>query len=158
MTLACFSHKRHYWISTHMPLARHDSTRPRYIAQPSISTHMPLARHDCSMFRLLPWTCHFYSHASCEAWRGWHISVSIMPKFLLTCLLRGMTLCVSDITERAYISTHMPLARHDLSASLSASLSSNFYSHASCEAWHYSRMYSALITDFYSHASCEAWL
>ena len=101
-----------------------------------ISTHMPLARHDgcCS-----------------HSFGGSH-------GFLLTCLLRGMT--VIDKPDCAYpfnfyshasceawlillaerirlpvISTHMPLARHDeVYCHISASMP-NFYSHASCEAW-----------------------
>ena len=33
--------------------------------------------------------------------------------FLLTCLLRGMTLFNSTVTAPLIVSTHMPLARHD---------------------------------------------
>ena len=56
-------------ISTHMPLARHDSGLSKMFPTTSISTHMPLARHDCERF----WNVYNYF------------------KFLLTCLLRGMT-------------------------------------------------------------------
>ena len=62
------------------------------ITSPSeVSTHMPLARHDKSMER-----------------SGGYI------QFLLTCLLRGMTLGVMDGYIFPKVSTHMPLARHDL--------------------------------------------
>ena len=36
--------------------------------------------------------------------------------------------------EECYISTHMPLARHDEILEIAFMKSSNFYSHASCEA------------------------
>ena len=56
-------------VSTHMPLARHDaSTIPSALAS-VVSTHMPLARHDVPPTSSL---IHQY-------------------RFLLTCLLRGMT-------------------------------------------------------------------
>ena len=34
------------WISTHMPLARHDFSPLLFLKSIEISTHMPLARHD----------------------------------------------------------------------------------------------------------------
>ena len=78
------------------------------------------------------------------------------------------------------ISTHMPLARHDREQPTTAYQCCDFYSHASCEAWHSRIIWSDwtnqfLLTcllrgmtegrqiistsfpDFYSHASCEAW-
>ena len=55
-------------VSTHMPLARHDCITPDILAQLGVSTHMPLARHDSTIHRRHP-----------------------ASKFLLTCLLRGMT-------------------------------------------------------------------
>ena len=36
-----------------------------------------------------------------------------------------------NLTE---VSTHMPLARHDVASAASIALASSFYSHASCEA------------------------
>ena len=51
---------------------------------------MPLARHDKSMER-----------------SGGYI------QFLLTCLLRGMTPATPFDKDKAAVSTHMPLARHD---------------------------------------------
>ena len=55
----------------------------------------------------------FYSHASCEAWQihQWQLPRGL--KFLLTCLLRGMTADCQNL--------YNPLPC--------------FYSHASCEAW-----------------------
>ena len=108
-------------ISTHMPLARHDpaimagsffvldfyshasceawpcgSTLPRHLFQ--ISTHMPLARHDPLYDVILRDGVHFYSHASCEAWRIPGFLSNFWQKFLLTCLLRGMTWPLFDGT------------------------------------------------------------
>ena len=56
-------------VSTHMPLARHDTRFGLNNANTDVSTHMPLARHD---------------------WRGWLADFD-RRGFLLTCLLRGMT-------------------------------------------------------------------
>ena len=55
----------------------------------------------------------FYSHASCEAWRSHFLTLPLSLKFLLTCLLRGMTKGVEGHGIRGFC----------------------FYSHASCEAW-----------------------
>ena len=69
MTYVNLLHYAFLSISTHMPLARHDLCHNVSFRLTDISTHMPLARHD-------------------------GISFSVMPsafKFLLTCLLRGMT-------------------------------------------------------------------
>ena len=100
------------------------------------STHMPLTRHDRTR---LEKPVHlfggFYSHASCEAWLCHWKNPSVLPMFLLTCLLRGMTECnrvfgtawgfYSHASCEAWqcvppvpyplcaVSTHMPLARHD---------------------------------------------
>ena len=52
-----------------MPLARHDAADPKYMMYMDISTHMPLARHDVLM----------------------QLQFLFLWKFLLTCLLRGMT-------------------------------------------------------------------
>ena len=78
-----------------------------------VSTHMPLARHDvlllcqlqCGAFLL---TCLL---------RGMTISGSTGNNgrwFLLTCLLRGMTPSAGFSETRPDVSTHMPLARHDM--------------------------------------------
>ena len=56
-------------------------------------------------------------------------------KFLLTCLLRGMT---------------RENGRKDI-------FSGSFYSHASCEAWRQYQTKQCGERCFYSHASCEAW-
>ena len=101
-------------VSTHMPLARHDATLLCLPIRYFVSTHMPLARHDNYNIVLNKGAICFYSHASCEAWlecRGalfdngsfyshasceaWHCHYEISlidPGFLLTCLLRGMTI------------------------------------------------------------------
>ena len=82
--------------------------------------------------------------------------VCISIVFLLTCLLRGMTalvilynltksisthmplarhdLAILNIIYRFFISTHMPLARHDDDSIIYTNDALNFYSHASCEA------------------------
>ena len=57
-------------ISTHMPLARHDRKDMKEANAQHISTHMPLARHDFGAAEIM----HY------------------VGKFLLTCLLRGMTI------------------------------------------------------------------
>ena len=94
---------------------------------------------SCEAWRNVPWTAicseHFYSHASCEAWLSLPLFWILIPYFyshasceawlihthgwngtdlfLLTCLLRGMTLYSCRVTYLSSISTHMPLARHD---------------------------------------------
>ena len=77
-----------------------------------ISTHTPLARRDT---------------ASATAW-------PMRLKFLLTRLLRGVT--IIGIADKCFgnISTHTPLARRDAAVHPTLPLSMNFYSHASCEA------------------------
>ena len=54
-------------VSTHMPLARHDTLDPFDTYQKRVSTHMPLARHDDTRNRKNAKKISFYSHASCEA-------------------------------------------------------------------------------------------
>ena len=73
---------------------------------------MPLARHDISGAEL----------------------VSAIAGFLLTCLLRGMTLNSDEVNANNDVSTHMPLARHDALIRSIIGASKGFYSHASCEA------------------------
>ena len=77
-------------VSTHMPLARHDAVVLPVIFPCAVSTHMPLARHD--------------GHVRPKHTLSW---------FLLTCLLRGMTLNRDVKRNIGKVSTHMPLARHD---------------------------------------------
>ena len=101
-----------------------------------ISTHMPLARHDFPPGILFLRLWHFYSHASCEAWRietihGWRVRR----------ISTHMPLARHDDNPDAndkdkQISTHMPLARHDKVFHCKQGSNGNFYSHASCEAWH----------------------
>ena len=145
---------------------------------------------------------YFYSHASCEAWRQtfqvWHECHT----FLLTRLMRGVTSWIREDkspvdnfyshasceawlqcsqTRRfgTKISTHTPHARRDLIylwTRLQSQISTHtpharrdwtllrawerrcdFYSHASCEAWHLILDQLTALQNFYSHASCEAW-
>ena len=119
---------------------------------------MPLARHDLLLLCGIDSLVYFYSHASCEAWQtdfermmkctyfyshasceAWLSFVFVWPKiflFLLTCLLRGMTKQSLQDVLHFFISTHMPLARHDRLIIPFYTTVDNFYSHASCEAWH----------------------
>ena len=79
--------------------------------------------------------CNFYSHASCEAWQE----------------------CFAQSGVSMSISTHMPLARHDILPDCTRLPFQHFYSHASCEAWPVLWLYKRIMRHFYSHASCEAW-
>ena len=54
-------------VSTHMPLARHDTVLFIIDGTEYVSTHMPLAGHDKPIFFALSPLLGFYSHASCEA-------------------------------------------------------------------------------------------
>ena len=72
---------------------------------------MPLARHDVIF-----------------------TSMHLVERFLLTCLLRGMTDARKKYSFTRTVSTHMPLARHDMYLSAGAGSQECFYSHASCEA------------------------
>ena len=73
-----------------MPLARHDDLIEVSFNRYGVSTHMPLARHDSTFMNT------FFTY-----------------EFLLTCLLRGMTICLRQSVNSITVSTHMPLARHD---------------------------------------------
>ena len=77
-----------------------------------VSTRMPLAKHD---------SAHSFNIPSCLS-------------FLLTCLLRGMTVVFRVLLLHPFVSTHMPLARHDKRSARAAVMHAGFYSHASCEA------------------------
>ena len=107
-------------------------------------------------------------------------NATLKRKFLLTCLLRGMTFVFTDHIMNGRVSTHMPLARHDIRKEgkwANSEVSTHmplarhdkqkddaraayisFYSHASCEAWPFLLRLRSLFLRFYSHASCEAWL
>ena len=101
-----------------------------------ISTHTPHARRD----------------ALCSA------AGSNPALFQLTRLMRGVTSNGSDTkTPPFIISTHTPHARRDWAHNRPGAPSSNFNSHASCEAWHIFHWYNDYSIDFNSHASCEAW-
>ena len=88
---SCWNEREEVNVSTHMPLARHDSLNIINGYTRAVSTHMPLARHDEN-------------------------GVEVTEKeetFLLTCLLRGMTHRHYHAAVFRFVSTHMPLARHD---------------------------------------------
>ena len=77
-------------ISTHMPLARHDDKFNGTVEQWRISTHMPLARHDKSNIEwgaIIQISTHM-PLARHDRIRGNRYTLLL---FLLTCLLRGMT-------------------------------------------------------------------
>ena len=46
MTAALVAVPRFFYVSTHMPLARHDEASSQLNSREFVSTHMPLARHD----------------------------------------------------------------------------------------------------------------
>ena len=141
---------------------------------------MPLARHDLSNATRSNGTQSFYSHASCEAWQTTYYRTWSAGKFLLTCLLRGMTWNGWTLRPRTSVSTHMPLARHDAFCSASAVAFLTFLltcllrgMTTDCMAQDTLVKVSThmplarhdqptgqinhLIHRFYSHASCEAW-
>ena len=123
------------FISTHMPLARHDSHPVQRTDSLVISTHMPLARHDGNN-HLLYGTLEISTHMPLARHDNSSIHCTFKSsRFLLTCLLRGMTRAGRDSRGNA----------------------ENFYSHASCEAWHGNSSLMMNCQNFYSHASCEAW-
>ena len=100
-------------VSTHMPLARHDLTPEQCAAAGMVSTHMPLARHD---HKRITKAEHEKFLLTCllRGMTGIRSSDARKPRFLLTCLLRGMTLCDENGGVSIRVSTHMPLARHDI--------------------------------------------
>ena len=101
----------YFWISTHMPLARHDLNVSLETLFTNISTHMPLARHDLGL-----------AIGLCQIGISTH-----MP------LARHDTRAVAVLCM-LHISTHMPLARHDIGTMTTQTMITDFYSHASCEA------------------------
>ena len=79
------------YVSTHMPLARHDDMSVREIREFKVSTHMPLARHD-EMFMTAFEDLDVSTHMPLTRHDPSFLPIAQMPKkFLLTCLLRGMT-------------------------------------------------------------------
>ena len=132
------------------------------------------------LFKIAYGNDYFYSHASCEAWLIVILISSVRLRFLLTRLMRGVTVSAWYVEYFSSISTHTPHARRDIINFRKLLTTYNFYSHASCEAWPKKRVISILSTiflltrlmrgvtlakglinlslHFYSHASCEAWL
>ena len=83
-------------------------------------------------------------------------SASAASAFLLTCLLRGMTIQSNFMRTYETVSTHMPLARHDVSNCVSLpdlSVSTHMplarHDTVAADIWY-------VMLSFYSHASCEA--
>ena len=172
----------HMWqISTHTPHARRDILFFMKSSDNLISTHTPHARRDILPRSFPGGTAHFYSHASCEAWR------LLIPLQYLACNFYSHASCEAWQNSTEFLFTV-----------------DNFYSHASCEAWphillimmlhllisthtpharrdvadlktlqHYDKFLLTRLMrgvtqtccqerkatrNFYSHASCEAWL
>ena len=77
---------------------------------------------------------HFYSHASCEAWRIMGAHQRRLQHFYSHASCEAWLISVRIVDRGFY-----------------------FYSHASCEAWPHWQVMTADVWNFYSHASCEAW-
>ena len=78
-------------ISTHMPLARHDSSVGGALGPATFLLTCLLRGMTFNYANIAEYYCHFYSHASCEAWLTMQFKQKLILQFLLTCLLRGMT-------------------------------------------------------------------
>ena len=100
-------------VSTHMPLARHDHSYHIHYTQCFVSTHMPLARHDVRGFRGVREKFQFLLTCLLRGMTVLSLLFCACCTFLLTCLLRGMTNLVKNVMGLFSVSTHMPLARHD---------------------------------------------
>ena len=121
-------------ISTHTPHARRDKKLSLLMKKWQISTHTPHARRDL------------------KRWHG-----NMMCRFLLTRLMRGVTGAIGVYEVEMQISTHTPHARRDsfLLYQFRQTLISTHTPHArrDCIPVY---LYT-LLHNFYSHASCEAW-
>ena len=100
-----------------MPLARHDYRRHDVPTDAHVSTHMPLARHDV-IFNYHIVLDKFLLTCLLRGMTPFFTNHSNIHIFLLTCLLRGMTKTCVKFHIPLFISTHMPLARHDISSLL----------------------------------------
>ena len=78
-------------VSTHMPLARHDHSYHIHYTQCFVSTHMPLARHDVRGFRGVREKFQFLLTCLLRGMTVLSLLFCACCTFLLTCLLRGMT-------------------------------------------------------------------
>ena len=123
------------WVSTHMPLARHDSHKLPLNAITAVSTHMPLARHDFLGLAI----------GLCQIGVSTHMPLARHDDVL------SLVLCM------LHVSTHMPLARHDKNGHCATWMKNMFL--LTCLL----RGMTALLIQschgdvcFYSHASCEA--
>ena len=123
-------------ISTHTPHAGRHTPPSLYTRENVlISTHTPHARRDLQNTAIKNAVWDFYSHASCEAWLWVTVYSYYVAGFLLTRLMRGVTKQMKLWLIRYLISTHTPHARRDDADPRTTKDLSNFYSHASCEAW-----------------------
>ena len=107
-----------------------------FATDPRVSTHMPLARHDFPVFHWWARNRGFYSHASCEAWlKMIHYKIDIFGfyshasceawlyrLYQRRCYCGFYSHASCEAWLRRYnilewivdVSTHMPLARHDV--------------------------------------------
>ena len=123
----------------------------------NISTHTPLARCDDEHILLYHFYQYFYSHTSCEVWQHPKPLIFLCFLFILTHLLRGVTNIHKLHDYLIHISTHTPLARCDDALAMYEAKAADFYSHTSCEVWHFVFEDNKLFYNFYSHTSCEVW-
>ena len=79
---------------------------------------MPLARHDMCYLLCFRFAFAFLLTCLLRGMTFYAHSTHLPLLFLLTCLLRGMTSHALNGQLFAYVSTHMPLARHDADACL----------------------------------------
>ena len=152
-------HKMTRWgtqVSTHMPLARHDKDWQDIRINRNVSTHMPLARHDIrSGLNVM------VTKVSTHMPLARHDDIrsptrSPRRRFLLTCLLRGMTSRTEIHSAEIAVSTHMPLARHDF-LFFHTFLNLRVSTHMPLARHDPTRYrYRQYTLSFYSHASCEA--
>ena len=95
---------------------------------------MPLARHDLISSPTPENLSAFLLTCLLRGMTQEYRDAAIGALFLLTCLLRGMTSFLQYLLLYFYVSTHMPLARHDHEQWQGRVYFISFYSHASCEA------------------------
>ena len=157
MTLNVYSLKGVLLISTHTPLARRD-IRPLLCATYlyNFYSHASCEAWLWSMKPQILMT-NFYSHASCEAWLARAVPEHINIPFLLTRLLRGVT-----ITGGTPLATETFLLTRLLRGVTGILRDANVF-------WKFllTRLLRGVtilgiiimlyVLHFYSHASCEAW-
>ena len=75
---------------------------------------MPLARHDAAITGVSKSEIKFLLTCLLRGMTKYARSYKNPYEFLLTCLLRGMTKLLFNYHSFDLVSTHMPLARHDI--------------------------------------------